>query len=662
MTKRRYILIGISAACVLAIIVSLVISQPRKYTKSQKEGPASKESPQLPAEAHGISNKDSITQTVQDLSVPHYDEKGKEVLVMRGKSTFLLSNNVYKIVEPEIEVMDSASTENGTQSVLITSDSGEMNNTSNEGYLSDNVVVHLDPETQLNTDYLRYLPEKKYVYTDDPVTINGKGVKIVGQGCEIDLINKKMWIKKDAEMEMDGIKNDLFFLSKDIASHNDAQTSQEDTSHSEENTSKETPLEKTFIRSSGQLIFDRNTDANIMTFNDNVEVRKGGSTVFSDKLVVYLDPKTRQTKQAIASGNVLASQGTKIAKGSFLTWDVNTQSAILEDAHKAEFVKADLNIDALKMIFYKDASKIDVPSSGSLNAKIKGKPGKKKTAVAKDKAENNVSVKWEGKMNFQDETREASFEKGIEVKREGSTLICDNLNVTFNDHDYNLQTLKATEKIHIIDKRGNLFSEAVGDQATWDAKNKVTTLRGQPFAILREGNKRQILAPRVLLYEDENSILCEGNGSLYEKGDGTLPKENGEESDIKVNWSEKMLYNDALKKASFYGEAEVTQGGQKLNGDQLDAYLNNNKKINKIIATGNVYFCSKGLDGSEGLGSLLTWDLIQNVALLTGNPKAELRKEGSRTFSEKVYFDMVGKRVTWEGRPHWQLISKEKNK
>jgi len=658
MTKRRYIFIGIPAACVLSIIVSLVVSQPRKYTKSQKENPASKEGPHIPQEAHGIGSKDSITQTVQNLSVPNYDEKGKEVLIMRGKSTYLLSNNIYKIIEPEIEVMDSANTENGTQSVLITSDSGEMDNTSNQGYLSDNVVVHLDTETQLNTDYLRYLPEKKFVYTDDPVTINGKGVKIFGQGCEIDLINKKMWIKKDAEMEMDGVKNDLFFLSKDNTPQNDTQTSPEDAIHSGETGTKETPLEKTFIRSSGQLIFDRNTDANIMTFNDNVEVRKGSSTVFSDKLVVYLDPETRQTKQAIASGNVLASQGTKIAKGSFLTWDVNTQSAILEDDHKAEFVEDDLNIDALKMIFYKDASKIDVPSSGNLNAKIKGQTGKKKTAAAKDKAENNISVKWEGKMNFHDETREASFEKGIEVKRENSTLLCDNLNVTFNDSDYNLQTLNATEKIHIIDKRGNLFSEAVGDQATWDAKDKLTVLRGQPFAILREGNKRQILAPRVLFYEDGNSVLCEGNGSLYEKGEETLSKEGSEETDIKVNWSKKMLYNDTLKKASFYGEAQVTQGGQKLNGDQIDAYLNNNKKINKIISTGNVYFFSEGLNGSEGLGSLLTWDLIQNVALLTGNPKAELRKEGSRTFSEKVYFDMAGKRVTWEGRPHWQLISK----
>ena len=396
-----------------------------------------------------------------------------------------------------------------------------------------------------------------------------------------------------------------------------------------------------------------------MTFNDNVEVKKGSSTVFSDKLVVFLDPETKQTKQAIASGNVLASQGTKIAKGSFLTWDVNTQSAILEDAQKAEFVEDNLNIDALKMIFYKDTGKIDVPSSGSLKAKIREKAGQKKTLAKAEKTDNNVRVTWEGKMNFQDDTREASFEKNIEVRKENSTLLCDNLNVTFTDHDYNMETLKATEKIHIIDKKGNLYSEAVGDHVTWDAKNKVTVLRGQPFALLREGNKRQILAPRVLFYEDGNKILCEGKGSLYEKGDEQLSNENTEETDIKVNWSKKMLYNGVLKKVSFYEEAQATRGGQKLNGDQIDAYLDHNQQISKIIATGNVYFVSKGLDNSEGFGSLLTWDLIKNVALLTGNPKAELRKEGSRTFSEKVYFDMVENRVTWEGRPHWQIISKE---
>ncbi|OQY99974.1 MAG: LPS export ABC transporter periplasmic protein LptC [Candidatus Brocadia sp. UTAMX2] len=654
MTKRRYVLIGIPVACLLSIIVSLILSESKEEPRSAKQNPSpSRQLQNIPG-----AGTETVTQAVAGLTMPSYDEQGKEVVIMRGENTFLLNDNVYKIVTPEIEVRDYSQSEEGTQSVFITSRAGEMNSISDEGSLSDNVVIHFDPDTRLDTDYLRYLPEKEFVCTDEPVTIHGKGIKIVGQGCEIDLVSKKMWIKRDAEMEMDGIKNDLFFLSTDDTSP----TEQPEEAHlpsSDENGTQKTPFEKTVIRSSGQLIFDRQSESNIMTFNDHVKIQKGSSTVFSDKLVIFLDPQTKQTRQAIASGNVLASQGTKIAKGSFLTWDVNTQSAILEDTQKAEFAKDDLNIDAQKIIFYKDTGKIDIPSPGNLKAKIKEKSGKKKAGAGTGTDDNTISVKWEGKMNFLDNTREASFEKDIEVQKENSTLLCDNLNVKFSGGDFTIQSFKATDKIHIIDKRDDLFSEAVGDRATWDAKNKVTILRGQPFALLREGDRRQILVPRVLFYEDGKTVLCEGKGSLYERGEGNLPNQSAEETDIKVTWAKKMMYYDTLRKVSFYEEAEATRGGQKLQADQIDAYLGNDQNIHKIIATGNVYFSSKRLENSEGFGSLFTWDLIQNVALLTGNPKAELRKGGSRTFSEKVYFNMAENQVSWEGRPHWQIMSNE---
>ena len=71
---------------------------------------------------------------------------------------------------------------------------------------------------------------------------------------------------------------------------------------------------------------------------------------------------------------------------------------------------------------------------------------------------------------------------------------------------------------------------------------------------------------------------------LYEKGDENISDKNAEETDLKVIWAKKMQYNDTHKKASFYEQVEVTRGGQKLNGDQVDAYLDDNKKINKIIA------------------------------------------------------------------------------
>jgi len=55
------------------------------------------------------------------------------------------------------------------------------------------------------------------------------------------------------------------------------------------------------------------------------------------------------------------------------------------------------------------------------------------------------------------------------------------------------------------------------------------------------------------------------------------------------------------------------------------------------------------------LGTLLEWDLIKDKAVLTGNPLAELRKSGNRTFSKKIYFDLRTDRVHWKGRPHWKV-------
>jgi LPS export ABC transporter protein LptC/lipopolysaccharide transport protein LptA len=658
MTKRKYILISIPLACIFSIILSLILSQPGKDKKDQKEHNTTKDSLSAKKQVQDISNNETLKQTVEGLSVPRYDEKGQETMIIRGESTLLLSNDVYKIIFPEIEVMDSPDTDmkNGTPPVLITSDIAEMNSISNEGYLSENVVIHLDQETRLNTDFLRYLPEKKSIYTDDPVTIHGKGLIIKGQGCEINLVNKVMRIKRDAEMEMDGTTNDLFFLSENSAS----QTSLEDTISGDGPAEGKTPQEKTFIRSSGKLILTKQADTNVMTFHDNVVVKRGNANIFSDKLVIFLDPETKKTKQAIATGNVLASEGTKIARGDSLSWDVNTQTAVLEDSHKAEFIQEELNIDALKIIFYNATGNIDIPSAGNLKTYTKQRTGKGETPVESDKTDDTITVKWEGKMNFLSEVKEAHFEKDIEVRRKDSILFCNYLTVAFSDQGYNLQSFKATEDIHIIDKKSHLYSEAVGDRVTWNAKNKLTVLRGRPFALLREGNKRQILSPRVLFYGNENNILCTGKGTLYERRD----ESDTEEDDIKVNWTKQMFYSDAQKKASFYEQAQATRGGHKLDGDQIDAYLDNNKTMHKIIAADNVYFSITGnnnedMNDTEGLGTLFIWDLIQNVALLTGNPKAELRRENSRTFSEKVYFDMTENRITWEGRPHWQLTTKE---
>ena len=629
--------------------------------QQQKETPVStKKSQGRP------KNTDTIRQSVEELSMPSYDEKGKEVLVLRGENTILQNDNVYKIIAPEIEVLDSADTENGTQTILITSEKGEMNNVSREGYLSDNVVVHFDVDTKLTTDYLRYLPNKNQVYTENPVTILGNGIKIIGEGCEIDLVNKKMCIKKDVVMEMSGMKNDPF-SSPNKPPKQDDKTSSEDAVSAEDTDAKEVKeptdakTEKTVIRSSGQLVFEKQVDSQILTFYEQVVMKIGATTVFSDKLVIYIDPATKQAKLSIASGNVIASQEGKIAKGNVLTWDVNTQSATLEDDRQAaEFVQEGLNMYAGKMIFYKNIGRIDAPSAGTLQVEPK-----KKGAAVKNTEKSGVDViniEWQGSMAYVSDAREAIFEKDVAVRKENSILTCDHLKVKLSDHDDSIMSLKGSENVHIIkQKEDGLVSEAVGDQIVWNVKNKISVLRGDPFVILKDGENRQIFSPKVVFYEEAHNMLCEGEGSLYEKTDKLNSQGDAENEDLKVKWLKKMFYDAGLSKASFYEGVEAVKGGERLNSDQMDAYFDGNRKMTKLIAAGNVYFLSKNLEGNEGLGSFLTWDFIQNTALLTGKPKAELRKGGSRTFSEEVYFNMAKNQITWEGNPHWQVIDKQQS-
>lgn len=658
MAIRRYVLLTIPLVCLIIIFVSLIVYRPTENKESQsqkqKETPASTKKSQ-----ERTKNSDTIRQSVEELSMPSYDEKGKEILVLRGENTILLNDNVYKIIAPEIEVMDSTDTENGTQTILITSDKGEMNNVSREGYLSDNVVVHFDVDTKLNTDYLRYLPNKNQVYTDNPVTILGNGTKIIGEGCEIDLINKKMWIKKDVVMEMGGMKNDPFFMP-DKSPKQESETSSEDTVPAEAADAKEAKTEKTVIRSSGQLVFEKQVDAQILTFNDQVVMKIGATTVFSDKLIIYIDPATKQAKQSIAIGSVLASQEGKIAKGNMLTWDVNTQSATLEDDRQAEFVQEGMNLYAEKMIFYKNIGRIDVPSAGTLQVEPKKKG--KTAGNAEESDVDVINIAWEGSMAYVSDAREATFEKGVAVRRENSILSCNHLKVKLSDHDDSIMSLKGLENVHIIkQKEGGLVSEAVGDQVVWNVKNKISILRGYPFVILKDGENRQIFSPKVVFYEGGHNMLCEGEGSLYEKADKLHSQDGADNEDLKVKWLKKMFYNAELRKASFYEGVEATKGGERLDSDQMDAYFDGNQKMTKLIAAGNVYFLSKNLEGNEGLGSFLTWDFIQNTALLTGKPKAELRKGGSRTFSEEVYFNMAKNQITWEGSPHWQVIDKQQS-
>jgi lipopolysaccharide transport protein LptA len=395
-------------------------------------------------------------------------------------------------------------------------------------------------------------------------------------------------------------------------------------------------------------------------------------------------------EQIIASGNVLASDGEKNAKGETLTWDSEKEIAILEDDPVAEFFDDKISITAPKIMFSKVHGRMNVPVAGQLttvvnlkNKKQDEKNTNKKTKIIfapsdKKTTYDTVTINWKGEMSFVQNTNLAIFEDDVIVTKEDTKLYCERLEIRFDNKNDSLEEMEATKNVHMIEKRDDSLREARGDKLIWASTKDYIELYGNnPLATVIDGDK-QIFAPKITFSESEKKMLAEGKGYLLAK---THSKEKDEESEekapdgvdknlpdesstkksniepdlLEINWNKEMIYNGRNQVANFYEMIKVTKGKEKLDCDRLDVFFDDQDKIKKATAFGNVYINSPDSDNTEGLGTLLEWDLIKDLAVLTGNPLAELRRSGARTFSKKIFFDIRSKRVHWEGRPHWKI-------
>jgi len=418
-----------------------------------------------------------------------------------------------------------------------------------------------------------------------------------------------------------------------------------------------------FIRASGELVFDHKRK--LATFHDNVRISRGKSTVFADKLTVPFDSKLENLEQVIASGNVLASDGVKNAKGETLTWDSEKETAILEDDPVAEFFDDKITITAPTIMFSKVHGKMNVPVAGQLTTIVNLKSRRQDNNNTNEKTKvifapsdqktiyDTITINWKGRMSFEQNTNLAIFEDGVIVTKEGTKLYCERLEISFDNENDSLEELQATRDVYLIEKKAGSIREARGDKLIWASAKEYTELYGnnQPATVIDKG--KQISSQKIIFSETENKLVAEGKGNLTAE---TSSEKAGKDAEhLIINWNKEMIYNGRNQVANFYETIKVTKGKNKLDCDRLDVFFNDQDKVEKTTAFGNVYINSPDSDNTEGLGILLEWDLIKDVAVLTGNPLAELRRSGQRTFSEKIYFDINTKRVHWEGRPHWKI-------
>ena len=650
--QRRYIYLGIIIICLLFLALSISgLFRFTTYAKREKN-PTIKdvidEDTRREQKLSQVSETENVSQEIYGLYLPSYDENGKAVSVIRGAYTIFLNNKTYKITKPEIEFAgeDNKDDNNSqTKNIIITADTGEMENATKSGVVYGNVISRLGEDLEIHTEDFTYSSENNTVNTDGPATVLGKQMKVTGIGLEISLSEAKAVMKNDPEMEVTNNKDELFLFSGN------------------ETVTNRNTAELIFIRASGELVFEHKKK--LATFYDNVRISRGKSTVFSDKLTIPFDSELKSLKQVIASGNVLASDGEKNAKGETLTWDSEREIAILEDDPVAEFFDDKITITAPTIMFSKVHGKMDVPVAGRLITlvNLKSKKQDKKDTNEKTKVifkppdkkavYDTITIDWKGRMTFDQNTNLAIFEDDVVVTKEDTKLYCERLEILFDKENDSLEELEATKDVYLIEKKDGEIREARGDKLIWATTRDYTELYGNnPLATVIDEDK-QISAPKITFSETEDKMFAEGKGNLTAK---TSSEEDGKDAeDLLINWDKEMIYNGRDQVANFYEMIKVTKGKNKLDCDRLDVFFDDQDEIEKATAFGNVYFNSPDSDNTEGLGTLLEWDLIKDVAVLTGNPTAELRRSGQRTFSKKIYFDINTRRVHWEGKPHWKI-------
>jgi LPS export ABC transporter protein LptC/lipopolysaccharide transport protein LptA len=598
MTKKRIILFSILFCFFLLFILSVAGVLPNRLLKETKEVPLQvvegKSYAELQEEGEG-----RVTQYVGDFCFPSYDASGKETFVLRGKEAVLIDDKVYKIKKPEVRIKGSA-INTGTQEaqdIVINSRLGEMDKQSNIGNLYRKVVIKLDENTTVKTDSLKYVPGEKKAYTEDKVTVRGDRMLVRGEGMIAEMDSGRVWIERNVVAELEGAESNIFMVSLG------------------QDNKKETKPRKTYIRCNGKLVFEK--EPNMATFHKAVRARRGTSTLASDKLVLVFGKGGNKPKLIIAEGNVLASDGSKLAKGKSLFWDAVTDATTLEDEPTAEFFEEKTSIIAPKMIFYQTEDRVDAPRGGQLTTRGLKADDSQRGAFG---GWGNVTIIWKGKMNFQKAQQKAFFEEDVQLSRKDFKMNSQNLEVGFQGEDLKAKDLKATGNVYILEKSENLLREAYGQEATWDL---VT-----------------------------NFIEIPGQGTLFMQGGEEEPKEEGK---VNVSWDKKMTMDDTQKKITFYEKVRAIKGMQKVNCNQLNVFMGEGNKVNHVVALGDVLFTDTKEGGIEGIGDTMEWDWEKDTMILSGTPTAEVRRKKNRTFAKKIYYDTNSQRISWRERPHWQI-------
>lgn len=602
-SKKRIVLFAILGCILLIALLSIFGVIPNKFAMVGKRNKAGKaySGKSYTELQKAVGGESQVSQHISDFYLPSYDETGKEVFTIQGNEAFLLNDQVYKIDRPEIRLKGTAKNLDVSEpnDVVITSRNGEMDRLSNIGVLTNNVVVRLGNDTTLETDHLLYYPDQKRAQTDSPVVVRGDRMNINGVGMEAELFSGRTWIERSVVAEIKDTESNLFMVS-----------------FGEDEKKKEQP-KRVYIRCNGKMVFEK--EPNMVTFHDDVKVRRGNSTLTTDKMVIIFDKDASKPKMIVAEGNVTASDGVKVAKGDNLFWDAVTDATTIKGTPNAAFFEKKTSIISPKMLFNQKEDAVDAPQGGQLTTKGFEGDGSKDGMLGS----GNVTIVWKGNMSFEKSKGRATFEDDVQLSRKDFKLSGQELIIGFKQEEgLKVKSLRATGGAYMVEKKDGALREVYGDEVIWDI--------------------------------DTGLVEVLGEGTLYIRGEEVV-EGKGEKGMTNISWFKKMVRDEKNKKISFFENVLALRDQQQVECNKLNAFISEDNKIKRVVALGDVVYSDTKEGGIEAMGDVMEWDWKHNRMILSGTPTAEVKRKEARTFAKRVYYDPETQRLSWREKPHWQI-------
>ncbi len=258
-----------------------------------KEEPEVKEVPVVEEEPVDAS---ALPQQIEGLNLVGYSDAGKKSWDIKGETADIVGNKV------NVTKVDANSY--GDEDTNLTAQKGQINRTTGNVHLENDVVITTEGGAQMKTETLDWNRGEDIVRTEDVVTLEDDTMKIKGQGMEAHPGLKA------AKLESD-VTADIQAESKDKKKENRIQ-----------------------ITSDGSMEIDQATQKAVFTDNVVAVELSTNRLLKADRMEVLFDEKTKKLKELVCTGNVEVHQDNNVTHSDSLVYKADEQRTLLKGRPK----------------------------------------------------------------------------------------------------------------------------------------------------------------------------------------------------------------------------------------------------------------------------------------------------------------------------------------